>query len=278
MVKPCQACQDAIGVSERVVPQKETISTLESIWKYNLAPDAFDYQLRHKVIKGPRIYATQGEAATIMCTWPYGGDDKAVPGMENREQFPKEWSGPGIYFDEAMNGFEYQVAAHMVYEGLLETGLATTRAVHDRYTANKRNLYNEIECSDHYSRSMASYAVFLAVCRYDYHGPKGHLALNPKLSPDDFRAPFMVAEGWGSFSQKHKDGLQHNGLQLTYGKLVLNQLDLKLLDGVNARFAVLKINGKIVDAKGNQNKDVGYRWKLNNILKAGDTLESEIRL
>ena len=96
-----------IGISERIIPRKETISALESIWKYNFAPDAYDYQFRHKEIKGPRIYATQGEAATIMCTWPDGGDEKAVPGMDKRPDNPTVWSGPGIYFDEAMNGFEY---------------------------------------------------------------------------------------------------------------------------------------------------------------------------
>ncbi len=77
----------------------------------------------------------------------------------------------------AMNGFEYQVASHMIYEGLLEKGLATAKVIHDRYNALKRNPFNEIECSDHYSRSMASYGVYLASSGFEYHGPKGSLTL-----------------------------------------------------------------------------------------------------
>jgi len=59
-----------------------------------------------------------------------------------------------------MTGFEYQVAAHMIWEGLVLEGLAITRTIHDRYHAAKRNPYNEVECSDHYSRAMMSYGVF----------------------------------------------------------------------------------------------------------------------
>jgi non-lysosomal glucosylceramidase len=215
-----------VGIEERIIPQKETLSALKSIWKYNFALDAFLYQQQNKPIKGARIYAASGEAGTIMCTWPKGGVEKAVPGMDKRPDTSETWLGPGGYFDEAMNGFEYQVASHMVSEGMLLEGLATTRAVHDRYSPDIRNPYNEIECSDHYSRSMASYGVFLSVCGYDYHGPKGHLSFNPKLTPNHFRAPFTVAEGWGSFSQRRTGSVQENTIELAYGKLSLSTIKL----------------------------------------------------
>lgn len=247
----------------RVVSKSETISALESLWKYNFAPDAGLYDRLHTVIKGARIYAEEGEAGLLMCTWPKGGDDKAVPGMDERIEDKETWLGPGGYFDECMTGFEYQVAAHMVYEGeaitelqmgnqteisiedsLVLKGLAITRAVHDRYAPEKRNPYNEIECSDHYARAMASYGVFLAVCGFKYHGPKGIIKFDPKIAPENFKAPFTTAEGWGTFTQKVDDKVQNAELILKYGKLTMNQLQLVLLNGIGSTNISVKLNGE----------------------------------
>ena len=101
------------------------------------------------------------------------------------------------YFNECMNGFEHQVAGHMIWEGMVQEGLAVERTVHDRYHAARRNPWNEIECGDHYSRSMASYGVFIAACGFEYHGSKEYLAFIPRLTPEDFAAAFTAAEGWG---------------------------------------------------------------------------------
>jgi hypothetical protein len=104
----------------------------------------------------------------IMCSWPKGGLN---------EKWHKAWQFG--YFNECMTGFEWQVAAHMIAEGLAQEGLAVARAIHDRYDARLRNPYNEIECSDHYSRSMASYGAFLAATGYESHEPKNHLGFAP---------------------------------------------------------------------------------------------------
>ncbi|VGO13156.1 hypothetical protein PDESU_01710 [Pontiella desulfatans] len=97
----------------------------------------------------------------------------------------------------------------MVAEGtpeLVMQGLAVTRAIHDRYRPEERNPYNEIECSDHYARAMSSYAVFLAACGFEYDGPAGVMGFGPVIQPENFRAPFTAAEGWGTFSQRINGG------------------------------------------------------------------------
>jgi len=272
-----QSFAGQIGLSERIIPKKETLSALESIWKYNFTPNAFAYQQKHTTIKGVRIYASEGEAGTIMTTWPLSnGDTWAVPGMEKRPGKSERWQGPGGYFDEVWPGQEYQVAAHMIQEGMIEKGLATAKVVHDRHNPIKRNPYNEIECSDHYSRSMASYGVFLAVCGFDYHGPKGHLSFDPKITPEDFKAPFTVAEGWGTFTQKRTDGVQKNNLEMGYGALKLSQISLKL-EGRKEKKAVLELNGDGIDITVNTNDDGRIDILFKNLeLKKGDELNVEI--
>ena len=125
-----------------------------------------------------------------------------------------------------MNGFEYQAAGHMIWEGLTMEGLAVARAVHDRYHASRRNPWNEVECGDHYARSMASYGVFMAACGFEYHGPKGYLAFDPRIGPGDFRAAFTSAEGWGTFSQKMTGAGKTATLDLKWGKLRLKTFGL----------------------------------------------------
>ena len=107
----------------------------------------------------------------------------------------------------------------MIWEGLLTEGLAVCRSLHDRHHPTRRNPWNEVECGDHYARSMASYGVFLAACGYEYHGPKGHLGFAPRLAPDDFRAAFTAAEGWGTFSQKRENNTQEETLAVHSGQL-----------------------------------------------------------
>ena len=182
-----------------------------------------------------------------------------------------------------MSGFEHQVAAHMVWEGhdqpdILQNGLSIERAIHDRYNAAMRNPYNEIECSDHYSRAMASYGVYQAACGYEYNGPQGLLAFAPRLTPEDFRCAFTAAEGWGTFSQKIKDGVMTSGISLNWGSISLRTIRLDP-QGVNLKQMTVKCDGKSIDATlVLKESSVFVEFETPVRISAGQRMEVVLRL
>jgi hypothetical protein len=205
----------------RVLPEAETVAALKSLWRYNFTPDVGPYR---EVYKPGRWYAMPGEAGLLMCSFPRSDWDYAQAKGKGAD-----WAAG--YFNECMNGFEYQAAGHMLWEGMLTEGVAITRAVHDRYHPSRRNPWNEVECGDHYARSMASYGVFLAACGFEYHGPKQHLGFAPRLTPENFKAAFTSAEGWGTFTQQQENGSLRAEVRLRWGKLKLRTLSLEMAPG-----------------------------------------------
>ncbi|MBB6052875.1 GH116 family glycosyl-hydrolase [Armatimonas rosea] len=193
----------------RVLDREKTVTALRALYKYNFAPDIGPFRQRNRA---GRPYALPGEAGLIMATNP-GNVDGAFGNVS-------DWQYG--YFNECMSGFEHQAASHMIAEGLVTEGLTVTRAIHERYHAKRRNPYNEVECSDHYARAMASYGSFIALCGFAYHGPDGTLSLDPRL-PGDFRVPFTSAEGWGTLESKA--GV--STLSLRWGRLRLTALTVR---------------------------------------------------
>ncbi|CAA6692190.1 MULTISPECIES: GH116 family glycosyl-hydrolase [unclassified Lentimonas] len=242
-----------------ILPNDKIKQTLQALWKYNFTPDVGAFR---KAMTNGRWYATEGDAGLVMCSFPNG---KILP-----KSGKESYAG---YLNECMTGFEWQVAAHMIWEGMLEEGLAIGKAINDRYTPDKRNPYNEIECSDHYSRAMASYGAFMAACGYRYDGPEGKLGFGPRLSPEDFRAGFTVAEGWGSFVQKVTSGQQVAVLEINYGRLELKEFNLDKVNGLAATSAKVELDGKSVDVAFSSEAE---RYVLT--FNAGVTVNKDQRL
>jgi uncharacterized protein (DUF608 family) len=198
-------------------PPELVTTALRSIWKYNWAPDVTPHNNAHPP---ERWFVEHAEPGLFTCTWPKSAHlDRGVR-----------------YRDEVWTGIEYQVASHMIWEGLVEEALVMVRAIHDRYHPIKRNPYNEVECGDHYARALASWGVLLALCGFEYDGPRGHIGFAPRITPDDFRAPFTAAEGWGTLTQTRPraaagndhDALQQNRIELRWGMLRVRSLGLAL--------------------------------------------------
>jgi uncharacterized protein (DUF608 family) len=233
-------------------------SALKALWRYNFAPDVGPYRKAHAP---GRWYAMPGERGLLMCSWPKGEARRQSKGFD-------------FYFNECMNGFEYQAAGHMLADGMVTEGLAVTRMIHDRYHASRRNPYNEVECGDHYARSMASHGVYLTACGFEYHGPKGHMGFTPRLSPERFEAAWTGAEGWGSYSQKAAGATLKASLVTRWGSLRLRTLALGSLAGspgkrVTATAAGAPLACRVATKQGR----AIITFTRDVVLKAGQTLE-----
>ncbi len=196
-----------VGLGPILDPAK--VSThLRSLWKYNFTTDVGPF--REKYSNG-RWFALPGEGGIIACTWPHGGDEALQLGK------------PGLagYLNECQPGYEWAVTSLMMWHGMPYHALAHTRTMHERYDGSKRNPWNEVEWGDHYSRSMASYGVFTAVCGFEYNGPHGYIAFSPRITPERFKAAFTAAQGWGTFSQQRDGSTQNETLSIRWGKLRL---------------------------------------------------------
>jgi hypothetical protein len=75
---------------------------------------------------------------------------------------------------------------------------------------------------------MASYGVYLAACGFEYHGPRGHIGFAPRLTPEDFRAAFTAAEGWGTFEQQIQDKTAQARITLCAGSLRVRSIALEV--------------------------------------------------
>ncbi len=223
----------------RILSKEKTMSALSALWKYNYMPDVGPYI---KIHNGGRFYAMAGEGGMVMNTNPKNDD--------NPYGNAKAWQVG--YFSECMSGFEHQVASHMMAEGMVEESLVLTKSIHDRYHAYKRNPFNEIECSDHYGRAMASYGTFISACGFTYHGPKGHIGFSPKLTPENFKTPFTSAEGWGSYSQQRNENSFSAQLKVMHGKLHVRKFSVDLDKNQKAGNVEAIFNNKVISCRFTQ--------------------------
>ena len=212
-----------------IYPEEKVKQTLRSIWKYNWAPDITRHNEAHKPL---RWFVDRGDAGLFTCTWPKS----------------KHLDKGTVYKNEVWTGIEYQVAGNMIWDGMLEEALAVCRAVHDRYHPLMRNPYNEVECGDHYARALASWGVFLALCGYEYDGPNRRLGFAPRMNPEDFKAAFTAAEGWGAFTQKREGNTQRDRIEVRWGKLDLKTLAFVAPKEVSIKSVAVSLDGKPVDA------------------------------
>ncbi|HQH52607.1 MAG TPA: GH116 family glycosyl hydrolase [Candidatus Hydrogenedentes bacterium] len=177
---------------------------LKSVFKFNWRSGLKDHA------NAQRVYALSDEAGLLLCSWPRGGRP-AVP-------FP--------YSDEVWTGVEYQVASHLITEGMLFDGLAIVKGARQRYDGHRRNPWNEFECGSHYARAMSSYGLLLALSGFTYDKGAGRLGFAPKIHAGNFKTFWALDGVWGTYSQKRAGQRTRISIEVHYGRLRLKELEV----------------------------------------------------
>ena len=170
------------GMDTRLL-ETEMRSSLRAIHRYNFRKDLTD----HACTQRPG-FAMGDEGGLLTCSWPMG----------------RKPTLPFPYSDEVFTGIEYQVASHLILEGMVEEGLEIVGAVRARYEGRTRNPWDEYECGSYYARAMASYALLQACSGFRYSAVSRTLWFDPRLPVRPFRCFFAAASGYGIISLTEK--------------------------------------------------------------------------
>jgi uncharacterized protein (DUF608 family) len=188
-----------------VLEPRRVRKALRAIYKHNWRKDLSEHA------NAQRVYALNHESGLLLCSWPNGGRP-AIP-------FP--------YSDEVWTGIEYQVASHLIMEGLVREGLSIVKGARDRHDGVCRNPWDEFECGHHYARAMSSYGLLTALSGFTFDKGAGTIGFAPMVAAKTFRTFWALDNAWGTFEQTGKSAT----LRVLYGLLTLNRLDLAAIAG-----------------------------------------------
>lgn len=171
-----------------------------------------------------RLYCLNDEAGAVICEYP-----------KNR----RKPTIPLSYAEETMHGFEYQLAALLIKNGMIDKGLEVIAGVRDRYDGEKRNPFNEMECGNNYARNMATFSFIPIISGFTFDMVKGHIGFDPILK-GEFKALWSLDSAWG---EVNTDGDGYISIKAHDGSLKLNELATNLKEGIGKVF----VNGKELD-------------------------------
>ena len=97
----------------------------------------------HTHVNHLRSYALGADRGLVNCTYPRGGRPRR----------------PLPYCNEVWTGFEYSAAVGLAVIGERELAASIVSDVRDRHDGRGRNPFDEVECGNHYVRSMASFGL-----------------------------------------------------------------------------------------------------------------------
>jgi uncharacterized protein (DUF608 family) len=162
------------GLPSVIDPQKIK-SHLASVYRYNFKRDLTGHSNPQR-----STYALGDEGGLLLCTWPKGG----MPSL------------PFIYSNEVWTGIEYQVASHLIMQGMVKEGLELVHTTRKRYDGSVRNPFDEYECGHWYARAMSSYALIQALTGVRYDAVEKTLYVDSKVG--DFVSFLSTETGFGN--------------------------------------------------------------------------------
>jgi len=166
---------------DEIIDTEKVKSHLKAVHKYNLKDDLSE----HPNPQRP-AFAMGKDGGLLLCTWPKGG----------------ELSLPFVYSNEVWTGIEYQVASHLMLEGMVKEGLDIVRACRDRYDGTVRNPFNEYECGHWYARALSSYGLIQGLTGVRYDAVDKTLYIDSKIG-NNFKSFLSTATGFGTVGLKN---------------------------------------------------------------------------
>lgn len=167
-----------------LLPGEHVRTAIKSVFDHNFRTSFEDHS------NCQRTYVLNDESGLLLCSWPHGG----------RPSFPV------VYSDEVWPGIEYHVATELIYNGWVDAGLQIIESLQNRHDGIRRNRWDEVECGHHYSRSMSSWAVLLALSGQRGDLGAGTLAFNPVVDvttdSNAFACFWSNGQAWGRYIQR----------------------------------------------------------------------------
>ena len=166
---------------DEIVNSEKVKNHLRAVYKYNLKRNLSE----HSNPQRPS-YAIGNEGGLLLCTWPRGGKPLL----------------PFVYSDEVWTGIEYQVASHLILEGMVKEGLDIVRICRNRYDGRVRNPFNEYECGHWYARALSSYGLIQGLTGVRYDAVEKVLYIDSKIG-NNFRSFLSTETGFGTVGLKN---------------------------------------------------------------------------
>ena len=145
-----------------------------------------------------------GDSGIIVCTNPNGVTDGN----------PNDWN-------IVSGGFESPAIAGMLLDRNTEGATTAAINIRHRYDGRNRSPWNEPECGQLYSRSMAHWNLYDQACGVSYDSTKAALSFDPRFAnavsggEHSFRCLFLAEGGWGQFVQTGPPGLATGSIVLS---------------------------------------------------------------